>query len=101
MGRFRGEDGHRAKKIRRWRCFPATLARSELAGLANVQCWQCFGTGMRKTRDCNCVLRSVCRIVLGKWRYLRAHQGHSRTERLSGGGRHCWGRKNEEFLADA
>jgi hypothetical protein len=79
--------------------------RGELLTLAETKCTKCFGVGALRTGPCGCVLRKIFRICFRKWTDLQSEAGNVRGvhwNHLSGGTRtaRCYGRKNEEFLAD-
>ena len=88
-------------------CEPESFwASFRVLGLASAICQQCAGTGLiRPGRVCGCVLRAVFRACLARYRECREMQGRcsrgSLTREPSGRiGRHIYGRKREEFLAD-
>jgi len=84
--------------------------RSETIALAKESCTHCHGIGLRQFgRDsesipCNCVLRNIFRACYSRFRYCvgkEPHMSHARLEMVAGhDGRHSWGRKDEEYIAD-
>jgi hypothetical protein len=83
--------------------------RSDCIALAFRTCTKCCGAGLTlgargRPAVCNCVLRSIFRIVLN--RYMRCvkqerHLSHVSTEPSVGRSRpSSWGRKDEEYIAD-
>jgi hypothetical protein len=84
--------------------------RSETLALARPACAICGGEGMReKTRKtpagpCNCVLRAVFRACYNRFRICvdqEKHMSQATLQRTTGkDSRQCWGRRNEEFVAD-
>jgi hypothetical protein len=85
--------------------------RSKTLPLAAAHCTYCMGLGLMgswrsgETRPCGCVLRRVFNSVLGKYRYIQAHQDRvssSVTTVMKHGreNKRVWSRKNEEFCAD-
>lgn len=84
--------------------------RSKWVALALATCTHCQGTGLRsqhgnaKSTPCNCVLRSIFRVVLNKVRECATGAHLLRPFRLRGAnnprGRRTIGRKSEEFCAD-
>jgi hypothetical protein len=84
--------------------------RSETLALARPACAKCRGTGIRfRTRKtpegpCNCVLRAVFRACFNRFRNCADQERHisqATLQRTSGKDtRQCWGRRNEEFIAD-
>lgn len=86
---------------------PALLwDRSEALALSSVSCRVCFGSGVRlKGSPCQCVTRKIFRICLERYYRCRCGQGVSggvSMEKLDCGTRsfRCYGRKDEEFIAD-
>jgi hypothetical protein len=83
--------------------------RSETIGLASAQCTTCHGLGLRdvkrgKEAPCNCVLRSIFRACLRRFRVCIEKEKHlSQCTLHFTGGRErsmSWGRKDEEYIAD-
>lgn len=84
--------------------------RSKWVALALATCAHCQGSGMRsqhgnaKSTPCNCVLRSIFRVVLNKVRECATGAHLLRPFSLIGTnnprGRRSIGRKSEEFSAD-
>lgn len=84
--------------------------RSETLALASTSCTACHGLGLSigkrgKTKPCNCVLRSIFRACYRQFQRSVTKEKHmSRVSlSLSPGGRErrfCWGRKDEEYIAD-
>lgn len=84
--------------------------RSKTLGLAAMGCVYCMGLGLKIGRGdnmqpCGCVLRKAFNSVLGRYRYIQAHQErvssciptimkHGREQKR------VWSRKSEEFCAD-
>lgn len=113
----------RAEPIQRMR-FPAprkaeqveeverfTWDRSKTLAIAAVGCVHCMGLGLKgmgrrgEMQPCGCVLRKAFNSVLGRYRYIQAHQERvsSCTPTIMKHGREqkrVWSRKNEEFCAD-
>ncbi len=84
--------------------------RSETIGMSSISCVFCRGLGLRKTeklgeeRPCGCVLRSIFKACLHRYRHCIETAGKVRPVlyEFSGaprGGR-FYGRKYEEFVAD-
>jgi len=84
--------------------------RSEVLALAKETCTRCRGFGSRASKKtgadvpCNCVFRAVFRACYRRFRYCSSHEKHisrARLEQINGKeGRHSWGLKDEEYLAD-
>ena len=83
--------------------------RSETIALARQSCAQCHGLGLTPGRNevmnpCHCVLRAIFRACYARFRHCVSKERHiSRValEILPGqGGKICWGRKDEEYIAD-
>jgi len=83
--------------------------RSDTIALANVACTQCHGVGLRlgrkgRTRPCNCVLRAIFRACYARFRHCATKEKYmSRISLDFVPGRDrttCWGRKDEEYMAD-
>lgn len=83
--------------------------RSETLGLASVQCTTCHGLGLRsakrsKEAPCNCVLRSIFRACLRRFRKCVEKEKHLSqcTFQFTGGRERtmAWARKDEEYVAD-
>ena len=83
--------------------------RSETLALAGLTCSTCHGLGLRAAKGtelqpCHCVLRSIFRICLARFRECVAGERYvSRaTLEVLPGKEHqgTWGRKQEEFIAD-
>jgi hypothetical protein len=88
---------------------PMEWSRSETLALAQHNCAQCRGGGLRLGRKCvlepcNCVLRAIFRICFD--RFLRTSTQERFLSRVSlepHSGRKrsgTWGRKDEEYIAD-
>lgn len=83
---------------------------SETLALAKPACTVCHGAGMREGNrkspagPCNCVLRAVFRACYNRFRNCvdqEKHMSQATLQRTSGKeSRQCWGRRNEEFVAD-
>jgi hypothetical protein len=84
--------------------------RSEVLALAKETCSHCRGFGLRKSSrtgaevPCTCVFRTVFRACYRRFRYCASqekHISHARLEQTNGKeGRHSWGMKDEEYMAD-
>lgn len=83
--------------------------RSETLALAQQSCAQCFGLGMRPSRNgaeapCHCVFRAIFRACYERFRYCAGHSkylSHVSLEPVKGGTpRGIWGLKHEEYCAD-
>jgi len=82
--------------------------RTETVGLANPKCAHCRGIGLLLSRQglvpCRCVLRKIFRRCYNRFRSAVLKCGgctKSSMEYTAGrDGRFCWGRKDEEFVAD-
>jgi len=83
--------------------------RSETLVLAMHRCVQCHGSGLRLARrglltPCSCVLRAIFRICFHRFEKCVTQQRHlSKVTLEPSAGRarpDCWGRKDEEFIAD-
>lgn len=83
--------------------------RSDTIALAMQRCARCHGLGLRNslrrgTVPCNCVLRAIFRACYARFRYCvekEKHISQASPERIAGKeSRLCWGRKDEEFIAD-
>lgn len=79
--------------------------------LATHSCSDCSGLGLcvsdrngAALRPCNCVLRHIFRICLGRYRDCVRKDYHVSRVRLDAGrgklGRNCWSMRNQEFVAD-
>ena len=83
--------------------------RSETLALASHTCTHCKGLGLRellsgKQKPCDCVFRSIFRICLQKFIECATKEkdlSQVTFEIQSGPNRRgCWGRKDEEYMAD-
>lgn len=84
--------------------------RSETIALAKESCTHCHGNGLRqygkesRNIPCNCVLRNIFRACHSRFRSCvekERHMSHARLEMVAGRDRRqCWGRKDEEYIAD-
>ena len=83
--------------------------RSETIALSQHNCAHCHGAGLRVGRrseisPCNCVLRSIFRTCFERFRRCVTQERHLSKVSLephSGPRRPgCWGRKDEEYIAD-
>lgn len=88
-------------------------SRSAVLGMAKVSCVHCRGYGLVSTlhkgrieeSPCPCVLREVFRQCYRRFRECVSAQGNTSGVWYGGGGgapsgRHRYGRKREEFVAD-
>lgn len=84
-------------------------SRSEALALANHECTQCHGSGLRLGRrkiwlPCNCVLRNIFRICFARFVRCATQERHlSRVSLEPHMGKKrpsTWGRKDEEYIAD-
>lgn len=83
---------------------------SETIGLADVRCTKCEGTGLRQgaKRDgkspCNCVLRSIFRSCLKRFRFCNENEPYRSKVVLMpcrGHDVNCtWTRTSEDYMAD-
>jgi hypothetical protein len=83
--------------------------RSETLVMAMQGCSHCYGLGLREARGgrtspCNCVFRSIFRVVYARFRQCCSKERYiSRISLEANPGRNrknVWGLKNEEFMAD-
>src|SRR5688500_10897939 len=82
--------------------------RSETLPLGREKCVYCHGVGQRATEKgevpCNCVLRTVFRICYRRFRECAASSADSSRISMEKGAAaergSCWGRKEEEYVAD-
>lgn len=83
--------------------------QSKTLALALQSCTKCHGLGMREIRDgvsnpCACVFRAIFRACYHRFRHCVEKEKYLSKVSLqfSPGrdGRFCWGRKDEEYIAD-
>lgn len=83
--------------------------RSDTIALAMQKCARCHGLGLRTSAKrgnvpCNCVLRAIFRACYARFRYCvekEKYMSQASLERIGGKeNRLCWGRKDEEYIAD-
>jgi hypothetical protein len=78
--------------------------RSEALSLADPRCRRCLGLGASKAKPCGCVKRQIFRACWREYCAIQAaigkHRGVSYDKLGCRGSSRCFGRKNEEYLAD-
>lgn len=82
--------------------------RSNTIALAQRRCTKCYGLGLYLARNvhkpCGCVLRAIFSACYARYRHCAAKEKYvSRIalEFIPGRGRNfCWGRPDEEYIAD-
>jgi hypothetical protein len=84
--------------------------RSETLGLAMENCVKCQGLGLRGVdadesgQPCNCVLRNIFRACYTRFRRCSEAERYMSKTTLesvqSSQNKPCWGRKDEEYVAD-
>lgn len=84
-------------------------SRTATLPLADLRCTSCHGLGLRggrldATQPCNCVLRGIFRACYQRFQTCLNKEKSLSQVRFDGAStqsrRGCWGRKEEEFVAD-